>query len=236
MKILLNLIATNKYLYFLDHICPTIEEHFFHGHEITALVHTNLEIPEKFQNSSRMKFIKNPIQHEPWPAPTLKRFEYFLSAQEELEKNDFCFYIDVDSLFIKDLPEDILQTKGMIGTIHPCLFNGPGTPDRNPNSKAYIPHGTNNRYFCGGFIGGSTEDFIRTSTIIRDNINDDLSRGVIALWHDESHINKYFFENPPTVVLDRPFAVAENLTSPEESSRILFMDKAIRGGHDFFRS
>ena len=124
----------------------------------------------------------------------------------------------------------------MIGTIHPCLFNGPGTPDRNPNSKAYIPHGSNNRYFCGGFIGGSTEDFIRASTIIRDNINDDLSRGVVAIWHDESHINKYFFENPPAVVLDRPFAVAENLTAPEDSSRILFVDKATRGGHDFFRS
>jgi hypothetical protein len=165
MKILLNLIATNKYLYFLDHICPTIEEHFFPGHDITVLVHTNLEIPENFQNSSRIKFVKNQIQHEPWPAPTLKRFEYFLTSQEELEKNDFCFYIDVDSLFIKGLPEDILQTKGMIGTIHPCLFNGPGTPDRNPNSKAYIPPGSNNRYFCGGFIGGSTEDFIRASTI-----------------------------------------------------------------------
>ena len=30
-------------------------------------------------------------------------------------------------------------------------------------------------------------------------IEDDLHRNVIALWHDESHLNKYFIENPSLV-------------------------------------
>jgi histo-blood group ABO system transferase len=235
-KIVLNLIATNKYINFLDVVCPTIEKFFFLGSEITVLVHTNLDLPEGIQNYSRIKFIKNPIEHENWPFTTLKRFHYFLSSREILNNHDYCFYVDVDSEFIKIISEEILPTSGMIGTIHPCLFNGPGTPDRNPKCLAYIPKGSNNRYFCGGFFGGSTPEFIQMSEKIKSNIDSDLSNGVIAVWHDESHLNRYFFDNPPEIVLDHPFAVAENLTHPQTGSGVLFLDKSTRGGHDFFRT
>lgn len=235
MKILINIIATNKYLSFLDVICPSIENHFFPESEVTVLVHTNLDLPD-LSNYHRVKFHKNQIAHEPWPFTTLKRFEYFLSSKDSLLEHDYCFYVDVDSLFIGEINETLLPSRGMIGTIHPCLFQGPGTPDRNPNSKAYIPVGSNNRYFCGGFFGGSSEDFIKTSETICENIQNDLSRGVIAIWHDESHLNKYFFENPPSGVFDHPFAVAENMTKVLPESKVLFLDKDSRGGHDFFRS
>ena len=236
MKIVLNLIATNKYLSFLDIICPSIEEFFFPGTDVTAIVHTNLDLPESLVEYKRIKFIKNEIQHEPWPFTTLKRFEYFLSARKELFENDYCFYIDVDSLFVKELSVDMLPPRGMIGTIHPCLFVGPGSPERNPESKACIPIGSDSRYFCGGFFGGSSEEFIKMSESILENIQDDLARGIIAAWHDESHLNRYFYDNPPALVLDHPFAAAENLTSIREESKVLFLDKSTRGGHDFFRS
>ena len=235
MKILLNLIATNKYLSFLDVICPSIEDHFFPNEDITVLVHTNLDLPD-LSKYSRIKFIKNSIVHEPWPFTTLKRFEYFLSARDALLSHDYCFYVDVDSLFLNEIPRDLLPEEGMIGTIHPCLFKGPGTPERNPVSKAYIPFESDNRYFCGGFFGGKSEDFIKASEEIYSDIMDDLSRGVIAIWHDESHLNRYLFENPPAVVLDVPFAVAENMTPKLPESKVLFLDKSTIGGHDFFRS
>lgn len=235
MKILLNLIATNKYISFLDVVGPSIESHFFPGSEVTVLVHTNLDLPD-LPNHQRVNFCKNSILHEPWPFTTLKRFEYFLSSKEILSSHDYCFYVDVDSLFIGEINESLLPKEGMIGTIHPCLFQGPGTPDRNPLSKAYIPLESNNRYFCGGFFGGKSEDFIRMSKDIHDCIQDDLSRGIIALWHDESHLNRYFFENPPNVVLEPPFAVAENMTTRLPESKVLFLDKSSRGGHVFFRT
>lgn len=235
MKICLNLIATNKYLSFLDLICPSIEEYFFPGSELTVLVHTNLDLPD-LSKYSKIKFVKNNIDHEPWPFTTLRRFQYFLSSRDTLEEHDYCFYVDVDSLFIGEISKPLLPEKGMIGTIHPCLFQGPGTPERNPESKAYIPHEANNRYFCGGFFGGKTGDFIKTSEFIFQNIEDDLSRGMIAIWHDESHLNRYFFENFPQVVLEPPFAVAENMTLRLPDSKVLFLDKASRGGHVFFRT
>lgn len=235
-KILLNLIATNKYISFLDVICPSIEGLFFPESEVTVLVHSNLDLPEGLEKYTRIKFAKNHIEHENWPFTTLKRFHYFLGPEDLLLNHDYCFYIDVDSMFIKSISESLLPESGMIGTIHPCLFNGPGTPDRNPHCTAYIPPGVNNRYFCGGFFGGSSAEFIEMSKKIRDNIDKDLSNGIIAVWHDESHLNRYFFDNPPSVVLDHPFAVAENLTQVQDSSGVLFLDKSTRGGHDFFRS
>jgi len=45
MKIALNLIATNKYISFLDIVCPSIDEFFFPEAEITVIVHTNLDLP-----------------------------------------------------------------------------------------------------------------------------------------------------------------------------------------------
>ena len=235
MKILLNLIATNKYLSFLDIICPSIEDHFFPNEEVTVLVHTNLDLPD-LSKYSRIKFVKNEIVHEPWPFTTLKRFEYFLSARDIILDHDYSFYVDVDSLFLNEISGTLLPKEGMIGTIHPCLFNGPGTPERNPVSKACIPFGSDNRYFCGGFFGGRSGDFIKASEDIYSDIMDDLSRGVIAIWHDESHLNRYLFQNPPAVILDVPFAVAENMTPKLPESKVLFLDKASMGGHDFFRS
>ena len=63
---------------------------------------------------------------------------------ENIEENtNYSFYIDADSLFIGEMKEEFLPVGGMIGTIHPCLFSGNGTPERNPNSKAFISHSEN---------------------------------------------------------------------------------------------
>lgn len=235
MKILLNLIATNRYIWFLDKISPSIDTFFFPSDEVTVLIHSNVQIPESLGSYGRLNFSINEISHEEWPFTTLKRFHYFLKAEKILSEHDYCFYIDVDSIFIKKIDHINISENGMFGTIHPCLFDDPGTPERNTNSLAYIPVGSNNRYFCGGFFGGHTKDFLEASMRIKNNIDADLSNGVIAVWHDESHLNHFFFHNPPSVVFDHPFAVAENLTKETDNSHIKFLDKSTIGGHDYFR-
>jgi len=237
-NILLNVIATNKYVHFLDGIIESSTSFLFNESSLTILVHTNMDISniQDRYSKNKVNVIRNPIDHEPWPFTTLKRFHYFLSAEDIMKGYDYSFYIDVDSLFSGKISESILPVDGMIGTIHPCLFDGPGTPDRNPNSTAFIPIGSNNRYFCGGFFGGSTDAFLETSRRIKSNIERDLENSVMAIWHDESHLNKYFFENPPAVVLDNHFAAAEEQIHIYTNARICFLDKSRRGGHDFFRS
>lgn len=235
-RISINIIATNKYIGFVEDLAKSIDSLFFRDCEISVIIHTNVDLPVIPGISSRISFHKNTIEHEPWPFTTLKRFHYFKSAKDIIEKSDYSFYVDADSLFVGNIESSLLPNSGMIGTIHPCLFNGPGTPERNPISKAYIPHGSSNRYFCGGFFGGSTQSFMDMTDEMVKAIEYDLSNDFIALWHDESHINRYFYENPPSVVLDIPFAVAESLAKVYSSSGVLFLDKNLKGGHDFFRN
>jgi histo-blood group ABO system transferase len=235
-KISINLIATNKYVYFLDAVIKSIDNFFFKNSNILIIVHTNMNINQLGGYSERVDILKNEIEHEPWPFTTLKRFSYFIKAKEAIAESDYSFYIDVDSLFIGEIFEDFLPPFGIIGTIHPCLYQGNGTPERNPRSKAFISFNENNRYFCGGFFGGDSKSFLNMAESINLNIEEDLRNGIIAVWHDESHINRFLLDNPPSLILEPPFAIAESLAKTESSSKILFLDKSLKGGHDFFRN
>jgi hypothetical protein len=233
----INIIATNKYLSFVEGISKSISKFFFPDCRIIIIVHSNLDIRNSHSNTDeRIRYVHNFIEHEPWPYTTLKRFHYFVKAKEIITESDYSFYIDADSLFVGEIDIHTLPSSGLFGTIHPCLNEGCGTPERNNLSTAYIPLGSNNRYFCGGFFGGSSREFIKMSEKLSQNIDKDLENGIIAIWHDESHINNYFFHNPPSYIFEPPFAVAENLTIQQESSKVKFLDKNLLGGHHFFRN
>jgi hypothetical protein len=220
MKISLNLIATGKYKDFLNPIIESSIENFFPGHDISFIVHTDSEGTNLPENSEI-----NKIDFEPWPNPTLKRFHYFLMKEEEILRSDFSFYVDVDSLFVNPVTLPLSEMTGIIPTLHPGFYDKVGTPERNPESKAYIPIEDKNLYFCGGFFGGDSVSFIEMSKIIRSNIDEDLSRGIIAIWHDESHLNHYLFHNPPGNILSNNFAISEKHRGEFPNSPLIFLDK-----------
>ncbi len=237
MKIAINVVATNRYIYFLNDLCDSISSFLdTENNEVNLIVYTNVDIPESiYSKHSNISIKKRYIDHEPWPYPTLKRFHYFIMEKDFLISCDYSYYIDVDSIFIGKIKDQIFTKEGTVGTIHPCLSGGIGTPERNPLSQAYIPLGSNNKYFCGGFFGGTGKSFVSMTESIKESIEKDMGNGIMAIWHDESHLNKFFYENPPELILETPFAVAENYTNKEKESVILFIDKNSRGGHQFFR-
>ena len=51
--------------------------------------------------------------------------------------------------------------------------------------------------------------FMEMSETIASRVNHDLGRDVVALWHDESHMNRYFIDNPPTLSLNPNYCFAE---------------------------
>jgi histo-blood group ABO system transferase len=220
MKICLNLIATGRYVDFLGTIIESAEKNFFPENDVHYIIHTDCTDRDFPQNS-----IINKIEFEPWPNPTLKRFHYFLMKEKEILESDFSFYVDVDSLFVNQVTIQLSEISGMLPTLHPGFYNRVGTPERNPVSKAYIPRGANNLYFCGGFFGGDSVSFVEMSKIIRSNIDEDLNRGIIAIWHDESHLNHYLFHNPPKNTLGNNFAIAEKDRKEFPNSPLIFLDK-----------
>ena len=220
MRIGLNLIATGKYIDFLNPIIESANKNFFPGEEVFYVIHTD--------NTSRdfpFNSIVNKIDFEPWPNPTLKRFHYFLMKEEELSRLDFCFYVDVDSLFVNPVNISPEEMSGIIPTLHPGFYGTSGTPERRPESKAFIPHGTNNLYFCGGFFGGDSISFLEMSRVIKKNIDEDLKNNIVAIWHDESHINNYLLYNTPKNILTNRFAVEEKNRSNFPNAPLIFLDK-----------
>lgn len=206
MKIGLLLIATNHYIKFVNPLLESVQENFLNGHEVSAILFTNHELEESTDN------IKvSLIEHEPWPIPTLKRYHYFLNEKEHLMNFDYCFYLDVDMKIVNKVGEEILGD--LVATQHPGFWfrkNNEFTYERRPQSTAYIPFNIGKMYYAGGFNGGAPEHFLRMAETIVNNVDKDFNNGIIAEWHDESHMNRYLLEHPPTVELNPSYCFPES--------------------------
>ena len=167
-----------------------------------------------------------PTEPVEWPLPTLLRYNLFLQQEEYLKQFDYLFYIDVDMRIVDWIGEEILpQNGGLMACQHPMYaLRQSYYPPYEPNSEstAYIKlpgrileeNGKKRfepLYFAGGFQGGKTEDFIKAMKVMRNNIDNDFNKNYIARWNDESHWNRYLFENPPTVVLSPAYIYPDSL-------------------------
>ena len=94
MKICILTIATNKYIHFVQELYDNIEEFFLPGHEKTCLLFTDHELEEVSDNVR-----VHTIDHEPYPMPTLKRYNYFMKEKDFILEHDYCFYFDVDMAY-----------------------------------------------------------------------------------------------------------------------------------------
>ena len=207
MKICILTIATNKYLQFVEKLYEDISEKFCPGAEINCLLFTDHEIEECGDNV-RVHY----IDHEPWPMPTLKRYNYFVKEKDFILEHDYCFYFDAD-MRIDGVVEAEEVCGDLVATRHGYQsLSDPAsqTFDRNPKSLAYVPFDQKTvSYYAGGFNGGKTESFMEMAEVIANNVNKDLEKGVVALWHDESHMNRYLIDNPPALQLTPTYCYAE---------------------------
>ena len=197
MKILILTIATNKYIQFVERLYDNIEDNFLNGHQIQGLLFTDHDV----ETSDNIKVSQ--IEHEDWPMPTLKRYNYFIKEKEYISQFDYCYYFDVDMGIVGKVGDEVLSD--LVATMHPYQSFYPKEQrsyDRNPRSLAYVPAGQEGElYYAGGFNGGSTKRFLEMAEVLADRVTKDLENDVIALWHDESQMNKYIIDNPPTLSL-----------------------------------
>ena len=214
MKVAICFIGTGKYLNFLPKYYENIEEYFLPNTEKTILVFTDGDLDEVPDN---VKVFEQ--EHLSWPFITLKRFEIINKARDIIEQHDWFVFIDADALPITTITEDeFFSDKPFFGVHHPCHFLGmpphnqyPGAFELRQESTAGIVDDDDiSVYFQGCLWGGKVPYVIDMICELSERTQDDLNRDVIAQWHDESQMNKFFCERREDVhVLGPEYAYPE---------------------------
>ena len=233
-RVVLLVVATNKYLRFVEPLLVSADRYFLPGHSYEVLLFTNLdESPECRQladrraGQARGKVHLRHIEHSPWPMMTLLRYRFFTQAAAAILEYDHAFYSDCDMRFVAEVGEEILG-EGLTAVRH-CGFHDKGralfTYETRSESRAYIPANEGLHYFAGGFQGGSSAAYVHAAAECSRQIDDDLSRGITAIWHDESHWNAFLCRQPHGVtMLDPGYCMGERVRTPYPSM-ILALDK-----------
>lgn len=165
---------------------------------------------------------------EGFPADSLFRFEMFLQAKGELMLYDYIYFFNANAEFRKPVGEEILPDetglamgiwRGIREHQHPMFY----PYERNRKSLAYVvPYKSPYIYFMGGLNGGTSKAYLDMVNTLAVNIRDDYKRGIIAKFHDESHINAYMRNHLCKIL-------SAELNMPEESvtseAKMVFREK-----------
>jgi histo-blood group ABO system transferase len=207
----LMVMATGKYISFVNPLIKSAKQYFCKNHNVTFFVFTDREYPPE----DNVVVLYQPRLG--WPYDTMMRFQVYASHKDILSQQDYLFACDADMLFVGEVGDEILSER--TATLHPGFYETKRnffSYDTNPNCKAYIAPHEGQYYFAGGFYGGSAEEVIKICETNANNIQTDLDNNLIAVWHDESHWNRYCIDHPPTLILSPSYCYPEHLVLPFE--------------------
>lgn len=168
-----------------------------------------------------------------WPDNTLKRFHMFDRISEELAEYDYIFFFNANVEFMMPIKEDILPENGLIAVLHPGYYNKPRerfTYETNPQSLACISAEEGEVYVCGGVNGGTASAYLEMIKELKRRIDVDESNGIIALWHDESHWNRYIIGRNDVTLLGPDYCYPDlyDLTGYVQRIRIRWKQAVIK--------
>ena len=221
-------IFIGDYTIFYKEFIESINKYFFPGINKKFFIITNKDL-QSYKNTYIMKISNKFIK---FPFPTLFRFKYFRQIPiKEFENIDYMFFLNGNAIISKqinfnDLP---IYKKRLLFTLHDGYHKSDykSIPfEKNKQSTAYIPliEKHNYKYVGGRFYGAFLLDFIKLCNINYINILTDLKNNYIAIWHDESYINRFFYDLKVNNYL---LAGIEYHIPAEQQNRLDFKEKKI---------
>lgn len=178
-----------------------------------------------------------------WPYDTLMRFDMFLGIKDQLLEFDYVYFFNGNTEFLQLVrEEEFLPTENecLVFAHQPHMFHlncNKFTYERNPNSQAYIPFNQGKYYVTGALNSGKVSEYIKMCEKISSNIQQDLRNNIIAVWHDESHLNHYLLYFEKEVKILPPYFTKGESEYWKTNSKIMFSDKTHYrfGGHAYLR-
>jgi len=201
-------VATNRYFEFVERLCESVRRYFHPTDRTQIVLFTNQpHAPEGVWRVDQ--------PHLPWPGPTLMRYHMYLGQEALLARLDYLFCCDADMCFTDHVGPEILGDR--VGTLHPGFFRVPRRQfpyETRSCSRACIAPDEGHWYFAGGFNGGRATSFLDTARAVRGLVDEDLARDVVAVWHDESYLNRVFCDRSPSLILSPSYCYPESMTLP----------------------
>ncbi len=221
MKVAILYICTGRYAQFFDGFYKSAEQYLLQGVEKRYFVFTDQEQLTKAEN---VELLIRPCRG--FPEDSLFRFDRFLEIKDKLKDYDYTFFFNANMRFVAPVGEELLEER-LTAVLHPGYFDKPVWRypyERNKQSKAYIPaHEEDYHYYMGSLNGGKTADYLALAETCSLHIHEDWEKGIVACYHDESHLNRYLREHH-CKALSPAYAYIEGKELPFEP-KILLLDK-----------
>lgn len=146
-----------------------------------------------------------------WPEATLDRYSVFSDGGDQINE-DILIHLDADMIIRGDIYPRLIEASlntGIFLVRHPGYYRKTrpnflrqvfttsplGDWESNPKSQACVPKKDRKTYFCGGVWGGRRKDFLSLVSTLAQRVEEDKRNGVMAKWHDESHLNWWATKN-----------------------------------------
>ena len=187
-------------------------------------------VSSQLPKSNVARFTLHKIASEAWPLPTLLRYEYIEMFIENVKSeflmyidSDMLLHENFDQDF-----QEILSNKEINFVAHPGFWRNQrnrknqikknsvrdfirdtfrmarlgalGDWETRRESRAFVPRKFRKTYICGGVWFGPTEKLRILIKELARNTKLDLEEGMIAKWHDESHLNSWYVQQGGNVL------------------------------------
>jgi len=233
-------ICTGRYNIFWEGFFESSEKFFLakSGYDKHYFVFTDASTLPYEDNHRVRKIYQEQLE---WPHITLSRFKIFQKALPELSNVHYIYFFNANMVFVNHVGTEILPEMRQEYTflLHPYFIDKPVEEypyERNPRSLAYIPKEIGKYYFQGALNGGIAKSYLNMVNELRRRVDEDMTNDVMAVWHDESHLNKYAVEHEAEIKpLSPAYGYPEGWNLPFDK-RIISLDKGKYGGHAFLRN
>ncbi|XP_063000562.1 globoside alpha-1,3-N-acetylgalactosaminyltransferase 1 isoform X2 [Elgaria multicarinata webbii] len=213
--------AVGKYTQFAGHFLESAERYFMTGYRVNYYIFTDnpQAIPAVHLQPGRTLSLVLMRKRTHWQEISMRRMEAINRHISETAHRevDYLFCLDVDLLFHNPWGPETLGE--MVAVLHPGYYKAPRTKfpyERRRESAAYISSDEGDFYYAGGAFGGLVKRVYVFTWACHMTILADKANEIMAVWQEESHLNRHFLSHKPSKVLSPEYLWDGSKTSPPE--------------------
>jgi len=228
-KIAILYICTGKYSIFWREFYSSSQQYLFPADDKHYFVFTD---DPTISTSNHITVISK--ETKGFPNDSLFRYHYFLEIEHLLVLFDYIYFFNANISFLGLIGKEFLpsenQSSGLVAVNHagyikkyPIFY----PYERSAKSMAYLPYQKKHSYgyFWGGINGGRASAYLKLCKTLCQWIDTDKKNHMLAVFHDESHFNKYI-NLVGAQVMPSIYGWPENWPS-QDGTKILIRNKVI---------